>query len=308
MVKVVRGGNTLSYKVLQPKLKTLIEFYQNKIDREGVSAINHDAARVTYLNFVRHLRYTYSSILYLCAEEPPDPDRKAEFTLVLSPLLRSICEVVILCAIFRESTAPKLDRYVEGGLHEAIVNLERVSETFGDDPDWKEAIEYYAAGVARRKSLANKDHIKTSKDVKLFPHFGQIMGLVRKGKASDYISNEDGKYLLYLDAWFYKLLSRLSHMSFEGLLELGGGFSTFEDKELAPEALKYSRSITIFIALTLLLAAFSEIEATLRLESFGQESLSYLWVVVGESFPEAKNLYDMRYRRLISSSKAEVNH
>ena len=292
---MVKIGGTLSAKVIQPAIAEVLQYYENTFDRQGAVGINHNAAKVTYLGIARFVRHTYAAVMYLIAEQPEDFDRKPEFLLVVSPMLRSICEACTLAVIFRADTERKLDLYVEGGLREASELLVQMREKFGADPEWQDSIREQEKSLGRRFELAAIDPKKVGK-LRTFPYHGQAIGLYRKNSLASVLSGEDGAFASYLDRWYYKTLSKHAHLSFDGLLALQGGFGAFAPGRGIENEVQTQRSLVAFICLTLMLCAFSELELRFQFGGNGRVKLQYLWTIIGESHPDAKEIYRMRYQ------------
>jgi hypothetical protein len=81
----------LPYGTISPEFENLLVATVNKVDREwpakwqaypGAAYIVESVARITH--------NTHLSIRYLCAQEPPRPERKVEFALSAIPIVRSL--------------------------------------------------------------------------------------------------------------------------------------------------------------------------------------------------------------------------
>lgn len=293
------GLGNLPYGAIQSSLAEVLQFYPNSIDRQGATGIDHNAAKVTYLGIARLVRHTWAAIAFLIAEHPEDYDRKPEFLMVLSPLLRSICDACLLAVVLRTDTERKLDLYVKGGLFEAKEILDRTRERFGTGQDvhsyWIESIRVQENQLAERCKLAGVS-LDEIAGLKRFPHAGQYVAQYRKGTNASLLVGDDGDFASYLETWYYKVLSQHAHLSFNGLLALQGGFFTLENGSNIAEHVKTQRSIVAFIGLTLLLSTMSEIELKLQFGGNGKNQLRYLWTMIGESFPDAKEIYGIRYQ------------
>jgi len=96
-------------------------------------------------------------------------------------------------------------------------------------------------------------------------------------------------------------MSSHAHLSFAGVMKVGGlilsrhlGWEKREEAE-AVQFLAF-RGLQVTRTVTLLLCLASEIERHFR---FGlQERLLELWLIVTESAPEAKEVFDKRYSSL----------
>ena len=95
----------------------------------------------------------------------------------------------------------------------------------------------------------------------------------------------------HLYAWFYKRLSRRSHLSWSGLVQQAGPLP-----ELRGELHKIhgaERDEGILKKKCDLMFTFG---------APAKQRLSYLWTIIGEYWPEAREVYELRYRALVAGN------
>lgn len=111
-------------------------------------------------------------------------------------------------------------------------------------------------------------------------------------------------FLRHLNKWFYHDTSEQSHLSFGGLLKVSFFFLAEniggEDQELIEKRfLQQFRGQQVSRTLMITLAIATEADAYCRLGN--QKVIRYVWPIVAETFVEAKELWEARYRALSES-------
>jgi len=277
---------SLNYKVIKEELRSVILSSINKIDREF--PLDHiDGAQSLFRRLAYVAKNTYSSILFLCA----DNSEKIEFSLSAHPLLRLLLEEVFILIFISEDLQTRIDLYHKGGWWKMKEEYDRFSARYHEDPDWVSWLSDYCKYLEKTRILfgITPDQVKDHKQIAHWPTPGRM-----KNKVTSPVLKE---HLQYLDDWFYIQFSQAAHLSFPGLAKMGE--CLLPDAPDEKEAyLKKLRSDSAFQAITLILAFFSEIENILRFNL--KEKLKYLWTLVGEYWPEAKGLYNKRYKGILT--------
>lgn len=111
-------------------------------------------------------------------------------------------------------------------------------------------------------------------------------------------------FLRHLNKWFYHDTSAQSHLTFGGLLKVSMFFLAKdiggEDQRLIEDRfLQQFRGQQVSRTLIITLAIATEADTYCRLRN--QEAIRFIWPILAESFVEAKELWDLRYRALSES-------
>jgi hypothetical protein len=288
------GERGLDMGKVQSKLDRLLLALGNKLEREQLppAIVAPAPARAFLLVHVQLARSTFRAICYVCADKRlKEYDWRWEHTLILPPLNRTILDSVFSVVFMLEDVGSRWRWYHESGFREASEELDRYKEQYGGMPEWEPWLQRYAEMLMRgRTQFGITLTASTSKKPKWWPNPGKMPNMASRAETRD--------FLLYLNDWFYREMSSQTHLSFAGVMKLGGlivsGNLGGEKREEA-ESVQFPafRAHQVTRTVTLLLCLTSEIE---RYFGFGlQERLLELWLIVIESVPEAKEVFDKRY-------------
>lgn len=290
--KDVPEERRLDFEVIREPLATLAEATLNKIEREwpaGLAGIS--GARVLFQLLAYIALTTNQTITYICAEKPDDPRRKIEFVDSAPPLLRSLADAIFTVVFIAEDIPERVRAYYRGGWREVAELDAAYRARYGSDPAWQEWLTAHAEFVAtlQRDNGITEAEVLNPRSIQYWPIPSQMKPQCRKP--------ETRAFLEYLDAWFYRQLSQETHLSCPGLSHRGGMFLRPKDDPLRESMWMKKRSDAVVLAVTLLLAFLTEVNAALGFD-LGPRC-AYLWGVLRQYLPIAEELYVARYRDLL---------
>jgi len=96
-------------------------------------------------------------------------------------------------------------------------------------------------------------------------------------------------FFTYLDDWFYREFSQISHLSLPGLIHSAGALL---DRNEGEEKINQMRGYHFMQVIMVLISIYSEIEAALKIGV--TSDLKYLWEIHHQHYPFAKEIYDRR--------------
>jgi hypothetical protein len=287
----------LPYGAISPEFENLLQATINKVDREwpqkwrdypGAAFIVESCARVCW--------NTHLTVKYVCATEPPRPERRPEFALSIVPVIRSLADTVFLLVYLFEAIPERTALYLKGGWREWAEELSRAKKAYGDDPDWKEWLEGFKRGLEANRvtSGISEDEAKNPASLPFWP----IPSRMLKDKA---LSDRALVFLNHVNDWHYRSFSSYTHLSLPGLVMRSSGLkptSNEEEERIRVWRVDKQRSDAIGAGLLLNLAAMSEVDAAC---SFGLHTrLRYIWTVLNGYYGMAKDFYSLRYDQLLT--------
>jgi hypothetical protein len=236
---------------------------------------------------------------YICADKPPDPARKLQYSASIPPLSRTIVDSIFTIVFLSEDLPRRCEWYYKAGWRETKLELDRHKDKYGHLPEWNywlnELSKFVNSGVEifgiSQNQLANPHSIRKWPNPGKMPSYG-----IKKGMPVPTTRH----FLGYLNDWFYRDLSQQSHLSGHGLMKRGAFLlADFHKIDGIEKTLKKFRSDQAFTTIILTLALASEIEAHLE---FGlAERFKYVWVILSGYSGVAKELYDVRYSNLLNT-------
>jgi hypothetical protein len=287
----------LDYGVIQRDLMSLLNGMTLTLERTFPADSASSGAREFFWITFRVALNTYNTIVFICAEKPPDPFRKLEFAISCPPLVRTLADSLFNVVFVLEDIEQRTAWYYRSGWRENQERLARYSEAYGSREEWKEWFQVFTA--MQEKTAAHwqisKEERQNPKLIDYWPIPSQI---IRFGLKKEDALPDTRAFLQFINDWFYRELSQESHLSYPGLARRGG--ILMESDEKAPSAqdkLERNRSTQMIMALTLLLALCSEIEQRFN---FGfKQRLMVLWGILADALPIPKEVYTARYAKLL---------
>jgi len=120
--------------------------------------------------------------------------------------------------------------------------------------------------------------------------------MLRTGK----LSPDRQTFLQHLNDWFYGSFSSYAHLSLPGLIMRSAGLRPTSDDEserIRQCRIDKQRSDALAMDIVMCLSIMSEIEVNC---SFGLSTrLKYVWGVMNGSYSMSKDLYSLRYEKLL---------
>src|SRR5207249_1718878 len=141
-------------------------------------------------------------------------DWKWEYTLILPPLNRTILDSVFSVVFMLEDVGARSRWYHESGFREAREELDRYRKQYGGTPEWEPWLRRYEDMLRHGGNQFGITLTSLSQKVRWWPNPGKMPSMASNAGTRD--------FLLYLNDWFYREMSSQTHLSFAGVMKLGG--------------------------------------------------------------------------------------
>ena len=295
----------ISYRVFQDRMEKLFQATANKLEREWDSRYRHIYdARITFFQSLRVAINTFNTIMFICADVPNDPGRRPVYALSLAPLTRTLFEQLIAFVFLMEDIPTYIPWLFKTGYTEHRIELKHSLRYHGSDPIWQN----YIKKLNRQLSLEEKSMKLTADEIRnpikkigRWPTPGQMLAKLR----NECPSSSAIDFIEYINSWLYRELSGQTHLNVSGLINRGIHFSIDDAKmifgedweEKRKEQLEIYRQKQVWIAITIMLAIVSEIEAHFRYDL--NQRARYLWTILIEYSDITKDLWEHRYSTLL---------
>jgi len=302
---VIPPKDSLDSSVITQPLDLLLAALENKIEREWPSPFaSVRGARELFLLTLKTAGATYRSVRWLCADKPPDPDRRLEYSISVPPLNRTILDNLFTMIFVMEDLPSRCEWFFKADWSETRIELKRHEAEYGHLPEWREWLARLTAYSDGGIAFAGVSHAEIAEpsSIPRWPNPGRMVNYQVSSKSP---LPPTRVFLKYLNDWFYADLSQQSHLGGSGLMKRAGGL--IKDYRKNPEAereLRRYKNSQVGETIALVLALASEMEAHLN---FGlREKAQYVWGVVTPYIVVAKELHEKRYASLLGMSSHPV--
>lgn len=246
--------------------------------------------------FVRCAMNSYEAVLYFAGDVPEDPRRKANFVIAVPPINRQLLDLLFTIVYLLDDFSPRVRHYMRAGWRELSEEQHQMRTTFSKNPDYRahiRNIDEMLKDLGKSLELTEAEK-KNPSSMPYWPNPDKLQGL----------QSESRSFLRHLNKWFYHDTSAQSHLTFGGLLKIsffflaeviGGESQAIIEKRFLQQFRGQQMSRTLMITL----AVATEADAYCRLEN--KEVIRFIWAVLADSFVEARELWDLRYRGLSES-------
>ncbi len=268
----------------------------NLWDRSTPKAVSEIHGYEPFLLTVSHAALTtYESIIFLSADHPYRHERKLEFGLVTSPLIRFLLDLLFAVIFIRLTPEERLKTYHEAGWRELKEASDRLKSRYSDKEDWKAKIKEQEVHLKYLENVWKISASSVSNPTSLprWPTPGQMLS---GGK----LSVPDKAFLKFLEDWFYREFSQDAHMSGAGAVRIFSKLLLGDDQG-RDQTLKKLKTANVLVATALLLAICSEMNDIGKFDR-GQP-LAYLWSVLAQQRAVLDELFQMRYRSMLLNSE-----
>ncbi len=299
--KFAKNANqkTIDFSIFQPKFDSICRKLIHKIEREWSKNLGHLVmARGFFLVTLKAAHNTFETVCYLCADvRIKQADWRWRYILVLPTLNRTILDSVFNVMFMLEDLPTRSQWFHESGWRDAKRELDEQRKEYGSDPTWAAWLDKMEGALNTGIPLLNIPPNKVANPQLIdwwpnpgkMPNYGLKQGLLPPNR----------QFMKYLNDWFYRDMSSHSHLSFyaimkTGFLVLADLYDADTREKIREGPFPWFRSQQVIRTVTLLLALMSEIEKQF---DFGvAPELLGLWDDVIKVQPEAKEIYDRRYR------------
>jgi hypothetical protein len=290
-------------------LQELAETLAQKLKREAPGLMSNVPAYVSTDLFVllRYAKAIYNFFFYIHTDElREDPFWSSSFTFVAAPLVRSLIDILYNITFILHNPAVNGPAFRKAGFWKELSSLRDETALYQGKPEWDAylANKRSQLDLSMRSSdivesqLSNQDSWKTLGNYILSPGPG--------GKFSDH-----QLFLKRLTLGNWREYSAMSHAAFEGLLDMAAFYTRdsqdTKTKELVDAAYPRLMSLHLARAAILLLALLTEIQAYFNFPGANiGPRLHQMWNALMQ-VPEATELYNERYARLMASKGIKPN-
>ncbi len=293
-----------NYKLVEEKLEGLLVNIDRDLQKristaEAISNLENARCLCLLNVLVRFTRNSYHAMQFLVADTPDDPARKPNYCLAVVPVNRQLLDLLFSLVYMLDDFKSRSLQYQRAGWREAREEYQKFKTEFSSSPEWKE---YLIGFKGALEQWSRMFHITTEqqRNLGLIPYWKHPGELKDKNTASK-------TFLRWLDKWLYADTSAHSHLSFGGLIvaapflvaELAGG----QDQEIVEGRMiqqfrfhQFSRTAFVTLAIA------TEIDIYCDLGN--RDTASYLWTIFREYAPEANEMFNMRYKKLLDSRSA----
>lgn len=301
MQTIVRPQDSADFSVITQPLDSLLAALENKIEREWpVQLASVRGARELFLLTLRTAGATYRSVRWLCADKPPDPDRRLEYSISVPPLNRTILDSLFTVIFVLEDLPSRCEWFFKADWRETRLELRRHAAEYGHVPEWQEWLARLSAYSDVGITIVGVSPAEVAEPSSI-PRWPNPGGMVNYAVSSKSPLPPTRAFLKYLNGWFYADLSQQSHLGGSGLMKRAGAL--INDYRKSPETegnLRRYKNSQVGQTVALVLALASEMEAHFN---FGlRERLQYVWGVVTPYIVVTKELYERRYASLLGMS------
>jgi hypothetical protein len=278
----------IDYKLIKEPMGRLLESVPNRLERElpALPQAPSAAARTVLLLTIKVLANTFKTIRFLCVEKSADWRHRPELALSTPPRVRSIADTLCNCIFLFEDLPARAEWFIASGYREAAEMLDRARRDYPSSADWQAYVAKSERGLLHLEGLIGKppQQLLTTK---YWPTPPQM-----KKQATLRVTRD---FLNYLEDWFYRELSSVSHLSLPGLISVARPLvlsARRDEREEADRQISIIRGHYAMSTVILTTAVFSEVEMTLRLG--GAPDINSIWDVLNREFPYAREIYDRR--------------
>jgi hypothetical protein len=281
----------LDYALIKEQIERLLQSVPNKLEREWTAPTN--PAFTVLLGTVTAVGNTFRTIWFLCLDKPQDWRHLPEMALTVPLLARTIIDALYTCIFLFEDLSARADWYICAGWRELADHIDRAKRDYGSDPDWAEYIAQAGPNLDHIRTLIGKSEPELRR-TEWWPTPPQM-----KKKIQD---SATAAFFAYLDDWYYREFSQISHGTLPGLIHTAGPLRDLAKGKTM--RLELTRGYRLMQVVMLLITLYSEIEAELKIGVAGD--LSYIWEMLKQHYPLAKEIYDQRAGMLAGCHRSEI--
>lgn len=288
----------IDFSVILNPLDSLLSAIENKIEREWPAQFRGVVgARELVLVTLKTANITYRSVRFLSAEKPPDPSRRLEYCISVSPLNRTILDNLFSLIFIFEDLPVRTRWYFRADWRESRLELERFQAEFGSNPVWQDWLGNLTAYSRAGETLfkISPAEIANPKTILRWPNPGRMVNYGVSPKSSTAPARP---FLKYLHDWFYADMSQQAHLGGGGLAKRAGALLYNPNDPERDKTLFRVRRNLVGQTVALMLALATEVELYFNF-GFG-ERVHYIWGLANPSLAIAKELYDKHYANVLA--------
>jgi len=268
--------------------------------------------------FVRVVQVLYNAVVFLIADQPPEPARNPKYAFVLPSINRQLIDLYVTLLYILDDFAPRVRQYQHSGWRDMKKHVESEIVKHGNDPLWAEyirsqqsmldvAADVYDVTANQQANLKLITWWDTPNRISKQLEKKQQQHAQNPATAPPLTKNESA-ILHVIDEWWGGT-SQIAHMTFSGLLEvapylmaedrMGDAYSpALEEHKLRSFTFEHFHRTAL-----LAVAVLTEVNLFMKLDNLPQ--IRSIWKTFIESTAvtpapsEAKEIYRVRYRGLL---------
>jgi hypothetical protein len=280
---MVKPKYILDFKLIKEQIDRLLQSVPNKLEREWPKS-RTAPSHPTFLALVgttSMVSNTFKAIRLLSSEKSQDWRLRPEMALVVPTLARTILDALYTCIFLFDDLPSRADWYVCSGWRELAEYIDRARRDYDSDPDWAEYLTDADANLANLAQLIGKppDELRSTR---WWPTPQQMNSFTKNPATAAFFD--------YLNDWFYREFSQVSHGSLPGLIHTVGALRDLAKGDIAK--LEQLRGYHFMQVVMLLITFYSEVEGELTIGV--TSDLKYVWEMLIQHNPFAKEIYDRR--------------
>jgi hypothetical protein len=277
---MIKPKYNLDYGLIKEQMDRLLQSVPNKLEREWLAPTN--AAFLVLLGTVTTVCNTFRTIGFLGVDKPQDWRQKPEMSLTVPPLARTIIDALYTCIFLFEDLPARAEWYMCSGWRELAAHIDRARRNYPLDPDWAEYLAQAEPNLEKIRRLIGKSEPEL-RGTKWWPTPPQMKASARDSATKVFFA--------YLDDWYYREFSQVSHGTLPGLIQTAGALR--ERAKGQSTRLGVQRGYNLMQVVILLITMYSEIAAEIKVGVAGD--LTYVWEMLKTHYPFAAEVYDQRW-------------
>ncbi|MGO9451127.1 MAG: DUF5677 domain-containing protein [Candidatus Binataceae bacterium] len=280
---MVKPKYILDYQLIKERIDRLLQSVPNKLERDWPNSKPPPPfpAFAVVLGTVSTASNTFKTIQFLCSEKSQDWRHRPEMALVVPALARTLLDALYTCIFLFEDLPSRADWYMSSGCRELAEYINRAKRDYGSDAGWTEYFTEAEPGLSNLAKLIGKTQDQLYK-ARWWPTPPQMKAFTTDPALM--------AFFIYLDDWYYREFSQISHGTLPGLIHSAGALRDLARGETAK--VEQLRGYHFMQVVILLVSLYSEVEAELKIGVAGD--LGYLWTMLNEHYPFAREVYEKR--------------
>lgn len=218
------------YSKVQRPIEGLFRNTTEDLLRKSKPLPLHDQQRNFLLYFfVRVAQVLYSAVVFIIAEQPPDPARNPKYALILPSINRQLIDLYVTLLYILDDFLPRVGGYQQSSWKDMKKHVESEIEKHGNDPVWAEYISVQQ-GIVDKTAVAYDVTTTQQGNLNSIPWWDTPNRMKRKleKKKKDHTKNpatappltmNEAAILHVIDEWWGGT-SQIAHMAFSGLLQV----------------------------------------------------------------------------------------
>jgi len=248
-----------------------------------------------FLMMLRFTQNSFEAISFLCSDDDDAPKRKREFALLLAPTNRQLLDLLFTLVYMLDDFPARSVDYELSGYRQLREEYGKHHARYGTDPKWQTRLADLREFQERMETYLSITPPQKANPASI-PYWDAPYRLLKKRTKSH-------AFIQHLERWLYGENSAQAHLNAAGLFTMAGFVITDlapddQQKAIMDRNFERYRSRQFCRSLATVLAISSEIDSFWKLNN--RETLSRLWGLLGGYAPEADDLYQLRYRVMLT--------